>query len=72
MESGHAVTTVFVQTATPLTRFVRLPRTFLDGSNTHVTFTATVIGLGQRRHVNYQLGLRTMARRHPARPRRNQ
>jgi hypothetical protein len=43
---GTAVTTVFVQAATPLGVSISFTRTVVDASNTLATFTATVTGLG--------------------------
>jgi PKD repeat protein len=43
---GTAVTTVFVQAATPLGVSLTFTKTIVDPSNTLVTFTATVTGLG--------------------------
>jgi adhesin/invasin len=49
---GTAVTTVFVQTATPLTVLLSATST-PSGANTTETFTATVIGLGNSVVVSY-------------------
>src|SRR5438093_976215 len=49
---GTAATTVFVQTATPLTVLLSASPT-PSGTNTTETFTATVIGLGNSVVVNY-------------------
>jgi len=49
---GTAVTTIFVQTATPLTVLVSATTT-PGAPNTLVSFTATVIGLGNAVVVNY-------------------
>jgi PKD domain-containing protein len=49
---GPAVTTVFVQTATPLTVLLSASAT-PAGANTTESFTATVIGLGNAVVVNY-------------------
>jgi adhesin/invasin len=49
---GQAVTTVFVQTATPLTVLLSATAT-PAGANTTESFTATVIGLGNAVVVNY-------------------
>jgi adhesin/invasin len=53
---GQAATTVFVQTATPLTVLLSSTST-PAGANTAVTFTATVIGLGNAVVVDYQWDL---------------
>jgi PKD repeat protein len=50
---GTAVTTVFVQAATPLTVFLSATPTFGTTTTTE-SFTATVIGLGNSVVVNYQ------------------
>jgi PKD repeat protein len=49
---GKGVTTIFVQTATPLTVLLSAAPT-PSGSNTVESFTATVIGLGNAVVVNY-------------------
>jgi hypothetical protein len=50
---GRGATTVFVQTATPLTVLLSATPTPAGGGNTIETFTATVIGLGNSVVVNY-------------------
>jgi adhesin/invasin len=51
---GTAVTTVFVQAATPLGVSISFTRTSVDASNTLATFTATVTGLGNAVVLKYQ------------------
>jgi len=51
---GTAVTTVFVQAATPLGVSISFTRTVVDASNTLATFTATVTGLGNAVVLKYQ------------------
>jgi PKD repeat protein len=51
---GTAVTTVFVQSATPLGVSISFTRTVVDASNTLATFTATVTGLGNAVVLKYQ------------------
>jgi PKD repeat protein len=51
---GTAVTTVFVQAATPLGVSITFTRTVVDASNTLATFTATVTGLGNAVVLKYQ------------------
>jgi hypothetical protein len=51
---GTAVTTVFVQAATPLGVSISFTRTVVDPLNTLATFTATVTGLGNAVVLKYQ------------------
>ena len=51
---GTAVTTIFVQAATPLGVSITFQRTVIDNNNTSVAFTATVTGLGNAVVTQYQ------------------
>ena len=51
---GTAVTTIFVQAATPLGVSITFQRTVIDANNTSVAFTATVTGLGNAVVTQYQ------------------
>ena len=50
---GTGATTVFVQAATPLGVSISFTKTIVDGSNTLVSFTATVTGAGNAVVTNY-------------------